>query len=96
MRIKTLCGQVGGQWISAFSVTKFWSLGMLQWQVCFALVLNTVAIVKAEDTAATARHQALAHSYGTYGADSAHRTVTSTTSDCSPISANYTRTPITG
>src|SRR5205823_3875690 len=39
---------------------------LLTWQICLLLVLETVAAVKADD-AATARRQALMHSYGTYG-----------------------------
>src|SRR5947209_8516943 len=40
-----------------------------RWLVFLVLLLNSVAFVEAEDTAGTARRQALLHSYGTYDGD---------------------------
>jgi hypothetical protein len=39
------------------------------WLICFLLLANSTVVFGADDSAAIARRQALAHSYGTYGAN---------------------------
>src|SRR5436305_1444016 len=68
MRITTLFRRRGGQRILRQLQIELKLRNTLRWSFGVAVLLHALAAAKADD-AATARRQALAHSYGTYGAN---------------------------